>query len=781
MAARSSVVTVRQIIGLWCPDDTEWRMVRTLQYAGLIKHSFLRPAVLAFACMAMIGLMARSVPPMLLYGWAGTLLLAWGHKSRFEDALERQGIKTMSRGQFRHHAFAIGLGALIWVAPLIVFARFLDDTVMLAVWTLIAMLIAGATASRTSIPMATILFITITGGVAAVCFLLRGNIIVGMASLGFTIITALAALESARLFLTASTAEAGVAESREVVSLLLREFEEDEGDWLWHIDLQQRIYAPSDRFAYALGADPSAIDGQSFIQLIAGRQWDSGKFSQSLQDLVSQIDQQQPFSNLLVQVDQAGGRRWWKLSGTPTQNSHGQFSGYRGVGSDVTEQREAEERIAYQAQYDGLTGLPNRSMIIESLATALVEARRWHGNCAFLMIDLDRFKAVNDSLGHATGDRLLVQVAERLRDVVGDAGQCGRLGGDEFATVLYDIKERQDVSVIAEAIIEQISRPFEVDGYMLTIGASVGSAIGPKDGDAVETLMHNADLALYEMKRGGRGGHHVFEPELQQDQDERQQLEEALRCALPNNELDLRFQPVVNAAAGNILGFEALLRWIHPERGSVGRDVFVALAEETRLITDIGEWVLRQACWEAMRWEGDIKVYVNVSGVQLRDPDFVHCVVRALYETRLPPRRLEIEINEHVFRTDAQTVREALEDLLALGCSLALDDFGTGHSSLRNLRSMNFSTVKIDRSFVQAAARGSAESLAVIRAVVAMAQSLQITTVAEGVETIDEIRVMRSLGCEAIQGFYFGRPMAAGETLALVDSSQGKRKRSRVA
>lgn len=770
MAARSSAISARQIIGLWCPDDAEWRLLRTLQYGGLVRHNLLRPAVLGFACLAMMGLMFGAVPHLILLCWAATLMLAWAHKARFERVLERQGMRSISRGQFRHHAMIIALCALIWVAPLFIFNRFLDHNAMLAVWTLLAMLIAGATASRTSVPMATILFILVTGGGAGLSFLMGGDLILGLASLGFSTITGLATLESARLYLTASMAEAGVAESREVVSLLLREHGEDEADWLWHVDVQRRVREPSERFAYALGCQPADIDQLPLIQVIGGRSWDSGNFSPSMQELADHIGQENAFSNLLVQVEINGQNRWWKLSGTPTQDSRGNFTGYRGVGSDVTEQRETEERITYQAQFDGLTGLPNRHMVIDALSTALAEARRWHGNCAFLMIDLDRFKAVNDTLGHPVGDRLLIDVAERMRQVVADSGQCGRLGGDEFATVLYDIQDPRQVSAIADAIISELSRPFVVDGHALVIGASIGSAIGPRDGETVETLMRNADMALYGMKRGGRGGHRVFEAVLQQDREDRQDMELALRQALANRELDLRFQPVVTAGGDIIMGFEALLRWMHPERGSISPDIFVAVAEESRQILQIGEWALCRACQEAVRWDTDMKILVNISGVQLRDPDFGAMVTSVLATTGLAPQRLQIEITERVFQTDPTTVRRVLDDLIALGCSLALDDFGTGHSSLRNLRSGHFSTVKIDRGLVQAAARGSAESLAMIRAVVAMAQSLGITVVAEGVETADEIRLMRNLGCGAIQGFYFGRPMNSAETFALIDN-----------
>src|SRR5690606_13825898 len=561
---------------------------------------------------------------------------------------------------------------------------------------------------------------------------------------------------------------AGVAEKEEVVSLLLREFQENEADWLWQIDPNRRIRAASPRFAYALGREPASLEGASFIQMIAGSAWESGQFPPSLHDLAERLKRRESFSNLLVQVEVDSGRRWWDLSGTPMLDDRGNFIGFRGVGSDVTEQRESDEKIAYLARYDTLTGLPNRLMLTEALGEAMRYSEQWRTRCAFLMIDLDRFKQVNDSLGHQVGDRLLARVSQRLKSVCSANEQCGRLGGDEFAIVIRDASEGGCVARVAEAVIEVLSQPYDVDNNKLFVGASVGAAGGPSDGATVEMLMRHADLALYRAKDEGGGLHYRYEPALHANVEERRKLELALRQAIGNEELRLHFQPVVDATREHVVSFEALVRWHSAEHGFVSPGKFIPLAEDTRLIVPIGEWVLREACREAARWPGQIKVAVNVSGEQLLEPGFAGNVVHALADSGLPASRLEVEVTESIFLRDPRIARQTLEEIMALGCSVALDDFGTGYSSLGYLRALKFSTIKVDRSFVQGAAQGSRESLAIIRAVVAMAQSLEMTTTAEGAETLEEVELIRTLGCDKIQGYYFGRPMESGDALKLV-------------
>ena len=353
-----------------------------------------------------------------------------------------------------------------------------------------------------------------------------------------------------------------------------------------------------------------------------------------------------------------------------------------------------------------------------------------------------------------------------------DKNMCGRLGGDEFGVVVRDASDSARLLRLARSIIETLSKPYEVDQHTLYIGASVGTAIGPRDGRSVEMLIRSADLALYRSKDEGGGTHNAYEPQLHAHAEERRVLEIALRQALEKNQFHIHYQPVVSAESGVIEGFEALLRWQHPELGNVSPVRFVPVAEEARLIGPIGEWVLRTACEEAMRWPDTVRVAVNVSAEQLTDPNFVTAVVSALAHSRLPANRLELEVTESVFMREGSGAVAILEQLLTLGLRLALDDFGTGYSSLGYLSKTKFSTIKIDRSFVQGASKNVPEALAIIRAVVAMADSLGMTTTAEGVETDAEYQLVRRLGCRKIQGYLFGRPMAASDARALFDGNK---------
>jgi len=760
-----------EIIGLSKPGQGDWARLRALQYSQLHRVTLTRAICQVLAAIITIGTFHAIVPGWLLTTWLIATGAALVNSVRIDRSLALIDRRSMSVREYRRQSIGIALCGIAWAAALLLFVPYGSTTQRFELWTLVAMLIAGSAATMSAAPLATVIFATITGGAAAVTFALAGDMSYAAVVIVFIAVAMAGNIDAARTNLTARIAEAGAAEKDEVVSLLLREFEENEADWLWQIDVNRRIRSASPRFAYALGTDVAAIEGQPFIQMVSGEAWDSGQFPPSLHELAEKLKRRESFSNLLVQVTVATGRRWWEISGTPMLDEKSRFIGFRGVGSDVTEQREADEKVAYLARYDTLTGLPNRLMLTEALGEAMRYAEQWRTRCAFLMIDLDRFKHVNDSLGHQIGDRLLAQVSKRLQAVIGDGEQCGRLGGDEFAVVIRDASKIGAVERVGNAIIETLSQPYEVDHHRLFVGASVGSAVGPRDGNTVEMLMRNADLALYRAKDQGGGEHCAYEPSLHASVEERRQLELALRQAIGKEELRLNFQPVVDAHDETVVSFEALLRWQSAEHGFVSPAKFIPLAEDTRLIVPIGDWVLREACRHAAGWPGTVKVAVNVSGEQLLEPNFSKNVVRALADSGLPAHRLEIEVTESIFLRDARTARQTLEEVMALGCSVALDDFGTGYSSLGYLRTLRFSTIKVDRSFVQGAAQGNRESLAIIRAVVAMAQSLEMTTTAEGTETLEEVELIRSLGCNKIQGYYFGRPMEAGEAVSLLRRS----------
>ncbi len=444
--------------------------------------------------------------------------------------------------------------------------------------------------------------------------------------------------------------------------------------------------------------------------------------------------------------------------------------GWVATHQDITDQRRSEAKIAHMALHDALTDLPNRTLLNERLEQALAYARRGE-IVATHLLDLDHFKNVNDTLGHAVGDKLLQLVSQRLSSLVRETDTVARMGGDEFAIVQTALEQPADAATLANRIIEAISAPYDIDGHQVTIGTSVGIAIGPNDGTDPNQLMRNADLALYRGKSEGRGVYRFFEPGMDFQLKARRALECDLRAALTDGQFILYYQPVINLERNDITGFEALIRWQHPERGLVPPNEFIPLAEEIGLIVRIGEWALRQACATVAKWPGDASVSVNISPAQFRSPGLVQAVLIALADSGLPAQRLELEITETVLLEDSEQTLSTLHRLRDLGVRIAMDDFGTGYSSLSYLQSFPFDRIKIDRSFVKDITSASG-SLNIVRAVAAMARGLGMAATAEGVETQEQLETVRSEGCTEMQGFLFSKPRPQHEIEKLFLSEQ---------
>jgi len=419
---------------------------------------------------------------------------------------------------------------------------------------------------------------------------------------------------------------------------------------------------------------------------------------------------------------------------------------------DVTERRQAEAKIMHMARHDALTNLPNRMLFRDKMEQALDRGEK----LAVMFLDLDRFKGVNDSLGHPVGDALLCAVTERLQRVVRGIDTVARLGGDEFAIVQSSARPT-DASELAAELIETFSEPFEVHGHQVVIGTSIGIAMAPADGNEPDQLLRNADMALYRAKAEGRGTYHFFQPEMDAQMQERRRLELDLRKALIANEFELYYQPIIQVATGEVGGFEALIRWNHPERGLVPPNAFIPVAEEIGLIVPLGEWVLRRACMDAAAWPSKLSVAVNLSAVQFRNPMLALSVVSALGQSGLSASRLELEITETVLLQDDRAVLDTLHQIRDLGVRICMDDFGTGYSSLSYLRSFPFDKIKIDRSFVSELGKEN-DCVAIIRAVTRLGSSLGMTTTAEGVETEQQLEILRAEGCVQVQGYLFSRP-----------------------
>jgi diguanylate cyclase (GGDEF)-like protein/PAS domain S-box-containing protein len=436
--------------------------------------------------------------------------------------------------------------------------------------------------------------------------------------------------------------------------------------------------------------------------------------------------------------------------------------GYLVAVVDITERRKAEARIAHMAHHDGLTNLPNRDFYQDRLRQALERSKGGNKRVAVLCVDLDLFKNVNDAFGHPMGDRLLKAVAERLKAEVRGDNLVARLGGDEFAIVLASEVSPNEVSDFSDRLIRTLSARYDIDGSELVVGASIGIALSPGDGESCEELMRNADMALYRAKSDGAGVHRFFEREMDRQAQKRRDMERDLRSAFANGEFELHYQPLVDIAADQISGFESLLRWHHPEKGMISPADFIPVAEDIGLIVALGEWVLREACTEAAKWPADIKIAVNLSPVQFRSRNLVQAVISALAHSGLSPLRLELEITESVFLAETEANLAILHQLRGLGVSISMDDFGTGYSSLSYLRSFPFDKIKIDRSFVKDLTERS-DCVAIVRAISSLGRSLNITTTAEGVETVDQLDWLRAEGCNQVQGFLFSAARPAAE------------------
>nr|WP_231568360.1 EAL domain-containing protein [Novosphingobium malaysiense] len=537
---------------------------------------------------------------------------------------------------------------------------------------------------------------------------------------------------------------------------LLNEYEETGQGWFWETDRRGNITYVSPRIAHLLGKVPQDFEGKPFTSLFSLE----ANAQESERTLPFHLSTRSSFQELSVRA--ATGEkdeRWWSISGRPIIDQYNNFMGFRGSGTDLTETRKSQEHVTQLARFDSLTRLANRFQMSEWLEKILSAPRAESRACAVFLLDLDRFKQVNDSMGHPAGDALLKQVAERLTTTVADMGRVGRLGGDEFQVILPGHQHHEGLGHMARRIIENLSQPYSIEGARVIIGASIGISICPDDGTTSEDLIRNADLALYAAKGRGRGRHHFYDEDLHSDAKERQQLEEDLRDAIASGSLELHYQPQIRTTTEKITGFEALLRWKHPKHGYISPAKFVPIAEETGLVAQIGEWALRTACSDLAAWPDSVRVAVNVSPLQFANPALPAIVTSAIAAAGIEPARLELEITESVFLGDDKSTEAMFAALKNIGVRLALDDFGTGYSSLGYLKRAPFDKIKIDQSFVRGATVQGSRNGAIISSIVSLAEALGMETTAEGVETLDELDLVRTLGCSHIQGYIYEKPL----------------------
>lgn len=604
-----------------------------------------------------------------------------------------------------------------------------------------------------------------TAGLSAALLIGRSSIpFEHMISILFTLGVAIfGVLAVARWAFAQLKTNADVGSQSESASLLLQEYEQRGVGWLWQVDAENRATYISSRMVALLGRPANQLLGHSLPALLGGHA-----------ELGRKLLDRQPFTSLEMELETARGPRWISIAGDPIIDTAGRFEGFRGVGSDITEIRQTQERLTHLANMDVLSGLPNRGRVRQLLGEALRAATADNRACAILFLDLDGFKPVNDTFGHPKGDAVLRAVAKRLVDEVGAAGHVGRMGGDEFAIVIPDAQSRKSVEQMAQRIIESIKEPYDIDGTNIEIGVSIGCAFGPVDGATVDDLILKADLALYEAKGAGRGIARYFSSELQSEKEDRVRMEADLRAALAAEQFHLVFQPLIAAKTQKLVGFEALIRWNHPKRGLVPPNLFIPIAEEIGVMPVIGEWVIEEACRAAATWPDNISVSLNVSPKQIILPSLPNTVSEALARHRVQGNRIELEVTEGVFLGDNGPTLDVLKRLRQLGCGIALDDFGTGYSSIGYLNKAIFHKLKIDGSFVREAGT-RADNIAIIQSIVQLAQSFRMSVTAEGVETPEDFERMRELGCDTIQGYLFGKPLSYARANEMVIGLANKR------
>ena len=753
--------------GVAVPEgEAETSPLRDVQ---LISRAQLAPffaAANVVAALIMVANLWNLVAPTYLFPWAGLVVAINFGAMQYA---RHQSIICVGRSGRRVPTWmlvgeAVARAVIFLALPLFFFPHFDPDTQVITAAVMAGLGVAGL--GLVVVPQCAMSWmIAFTGGVGGALVLGRHSVpFPHMLSIIFTLgVSIIGVMTVARWAFHQLKMNADVGSQSEGASLLLQEYEQRGVGWLWSVDGDNRVTYISSRMSALLGRPGVQLLGHSLPALLGGNA-----------ELGRVLLEKQPFNALEMELGTPRGTRWISMSGDPIIDTAGRFEGFRGVGSDITEIRQTQERLTHLANVDVLSGLPNRGRVRQLLGEALRSATTGNVPCAIMFLDLDGFKPVNDTFGHPKGDAVLRAVAKRLVDEVASNGTVGRMGGDEFAIVINDAQSRKKVEQLAERIIQAIKEPYMIDQTEIRIGVSIGCAFGPIDGATVDDLILKADLALYQAKDAGRGLARYFSSELQSEQEDRVRLESDLRSAIASKQFHLVFQPLINAKTQKLVGFEALIRWNHPQRGFVPPAVFIPVAEETGLMQTIGEWVIDEACRAAATWPDPISVALNISPKQMIQAALPNIVSEALGRHKLAGNRIELEVTEGVFLGDNGSTLDVLKRLRALGVGIALDDFGTGYSSIGYLNKAIFHKLKIDGSFVREAG-SRPENVAIIQSIVQLAKSFRMSVTAEGVETPEDFERMRDLGCDTIQGYLFGKPLAYERANQMVLGLSAKR------
>ena len=749
-------------------DEQARRRVRAAQIDSVVQLVPLTMTINILNAAIIVGVFWDTGPTVFLIAW-GTLIALLASASILSWSRKRITRPTgaSARSIRRVTLHAVILAATWGAAPLVMFPG-TDLMGQLVLACLMAGMISGGGFSLSTVPNAGLAYTWILVLASVASLLLAGHrvfVFVALLLVLYAVFISRHLVANSTLFVRHLRDELKLEAQRELIGLLLNDFQEHASDWLWETDANGILTHVSDRLAEAAEKPTLEIQGTLFSDVIGGQHEDRPP---ELLDIFNRMAGRTAFRDVVVPVAAGAHWRFWLLSAKPVFDAAGRFTGYHGAGADVTEKRLADEHITYLARYDTVTGLPNRVFFHEEIDRALASAREHGQPAALLCLDLDQFKSINDTLGHHVGDALLKRVGERIRACARDRDIVARLGGDEFAILQLSPDLPTGTMVLARQLIDACKVPFKLEHGDIAMGTSIGIGIAPADGWEINALMKKADMALYAAKAGGTATYRFFEPEMESWAHRRRALEVGLRSALENGEIHVAYQPLVDLQNWRLAGCEALARWTSPEWGVVSPAEFIPVAEATGLIESIGEWVMREATKEARRWPDDTVVAVNLSPGQFRSQRLLATVVRALADSGLPPRRLELEVTESIFLDGSDRTLETLNNLRTLGVRTSLDDFGTGYSSLSYLRRFPFDKIKIDKSFIDDVAARD-ESLAIIRAIVTLANALGMSTTAEGVESTGQVAKLRDAGCTQIQGYVFSPPRPAADIVAMFE------------
>ncbi len=668
--------------------------------------------------------------------------------------------RTPARVERRAVAHA-ALLALCWSLPSLSLFNIAAPEQQLFIATITAGMICAGGFTLYTLPRAALTFVGILGTGSAITLLLsdlESAKYLLMLLLVYLSILMISIVHASESFKAQVIAEIVSEQQKQVISLLLNDFEQSTADVLWETDQQLTLRRSTVRMSETLGDPAADFSGQNLLELILQSQRQLPDEMQELaqrhfDELQQRLQDGKPFRDLEIPLWVNRQQTWWTLTAKPVE------AGWRGVISDITQTQQARQQVWRLAHEDTVTGLANRRHFQNELGLALKKTERQKGLLkALLFIDLDRFKAVNDTFGHDAGDRLLAIIAERLKTNIRPKDLVARMGGDEFAVLLRKLDSEQQALEIADRLISSLQQPCDLGNATASVGASIGIAFIPTDGLRTETLMKHADLALYRAKGNGRGQAVTFQRQMAENARTSSRIEQALANALRGGRINLAYQPQCNLDGGQIIGLEVLARWTDDELGSIPPTRFIKIAEETGMIHELGKQVLQQACLQARLWSADITMAVNISPIQLASPGIVDEIADVLRSYRIDPSRIELEITETALLDDSFSIQDKLMQLKELGVRISLDDFGTGYSSLAYLRNLPFDKIKIDQSFVQQICSDPKAEI-MVKTVIDMANALKIQVVAEGIEDQPTLDRLRQMGCDTGQGFHLFMPM----------------------